>query len=296
MTLLNLLKPEYIFRPTQIARRLMHRFFTPPGSRRRVRLPWKLELEIESGETIADAVLHLGIFDLAVSEVLFRLTEPGDTTVDVGANIGLMTSLLGVRCGPRGRVLAFEPHPQIAQRLRENAEAWGPRSGVVEVHEIALTDAEGPVSLTLPAGFDRNRGLGKLSSGGSSDEEENIPVRGGTLDAFLGAYERVGVVKIDVEGHEEKLLHGSRATLSSQIVRDWIVEHHDSYPSAVSEIFRRSGYTIFEIRKRFFRPQLEDPRNAPPRSTWESTSFLATREPQRAKEKLSAFGWSCLWN
>ena len=58
-----------------------------------VHLPWGLQLRIDPRESIGSAVWRLGLYDLAVSETLWRLTSPGDLTVDVGANIGHMTSI-----------------------------------------------------------------------------------------------------------------------------------------------------------------------------------------------------------
>ena len=46
--------------------------------------------------------------------------EPGDTCVDVGANIGLITLLSAVSVGPNGLVVAFEQHPKIFAYLRGN--------------------------------------------------------------------------------------------------------------------------------------------------------------------------------
>ena len=60
--------------------------------------------------------------DLAVSEALWRLLDPGALALDVGANIGFMTNLMAWRSGPCGRVLAFEPHPEVFRSLAENVE------------------------------------------------------------------------------------------------------------------------------------------------------------------------------
>jgi hypothetical protein len=88
-------KPEYLFRPQQILTRLRYAF---KRSKRdeltRVRLPWGTELSIFSHSTIEKALLTCGVHELAVSEVLWRMADPGEACCDIGANIGYMTSLL----------------------------------------------------------------------------------------------------------------------------------------------------------------------------------------------------------
>ena len=107
----SLARPEYLFRPRQIWRRLRHPwgFHLPP--RAEVTLPWGWPLCIRTHETIGRLIWTFGVFDLPVTEVLWRLTGPGDIAVDAGANIGCMTCVLATRVGPTGRVLSFEPFP-----------------------------------------------------------------------------------------------------------------------------------------------------------------------------------------
>src|SRR4051794_35687867 len=126
--LARLNKPHFVFRPQQFPRRLSTR---DPGE---ARLPWGLRIGFDPGEMHGSAILRTGLLDLAVSEALFRLTEPGARTVDAGANIGHMTSILALRAGRSGSVVAFEPHPATARMLRRNIARWAQ-------HQIARVDA-----------------------------------------------------------------------------------------------------------------------------------------------------------
>ena len=54
-------------------------------------------------------------FDLISCEAIWRLLDEGELALDVGANIGYMTSLMAARLGKNGRVIAFEPHPVLFQ-------------------------------------------------------------------------------------------------------------------------------------------------------------------------------------
>src|ERR1700677_4742302 len=67
--------------------------------------------------------------------VLGEIVKPGMTAVDVGANLGLYSLLLAELVGPGGRVISFEPDPELFSLLRENCAANG---ASVEAHLVAL--------------------------------------------------------------------------------------------------------------------------------------------------------------
>src|SRR5687768_8794135 len=51
-------------------------------------------------------------YEPEVQRTLRRFVRPGDTVVDVGANMGIHTMLLADAVGPNGRVHAIEPNPR----------------------------------------------------------------------------------------------------------------------------------------------------------------------------------------
>jgi hypothetical protein len=99
---------------------------------------------------------------------------------------------------------------------------------------------------------------------------------------------------MDLEGHEEKVLHGARATLAPGTVRDWVFEHHGVCPSGVTAMLKENNYTVLQLRKGFFRPRLLHPSARVPPSRWEPPNYLATREPNRAARRFKTAGWHCL--
>ncbi len=44
--------------------------------------------------------------------MILRVLAPGDTILDVGANIGVFSVLASLSVGPSGRIVAFEPDPR----------------------------------------------------------------------------------------------------------------------------------------------------------------------------------------
>ena len=158
-----LTRPEYAFRPRQILTRLQRVFSARPASAE-VRLPWGDTVRVCPHETIGSDIWHLGVFDLPVAEVLWRLLDPGERALDIGANLGQMTSLLHRRAGPAGHVTAFEPHPELFSALEflRDAPVNQRRAAPLELVRAGLSEAAGSAWLDPGPQWDANRGLSRV--------------------------------------------------------------------------------------------------------------------------------------
>jgi len=137
-----------------------------------------------------------------------RLVAPGDVVLDIGANVGSYTYRFAKQVGPTGRVVCFEPQPELAAYLR--AACRGRRLAPVEIHNVGLSDHAGEGWLSVPV-EGRHR-VGGLASLEPRTDQDGFEVSLRRLDDFdLG--DRVSFVKCDVEGHELAVLRGGRATL-----------------------------------------------------------------------------------
>ncbi len=176
-------------------------------------------------------------------EWLASLLTPGDTAVDVGANIGLVSLVLSRLVGPTGHVLAIEPVPENVACLRENVRRHS--AGAVEVLDIAVGCAVGRTTLevgenTLIAREQRDRFRTRPATARS------IEVLVEPLDDILGHLEPT-VIKIDVEGGELQALRGARATLERSPGTRLVVEltpscHGDGSGRALVELLDRLGF------------------------------------------------------
>jgi len=130
-----------------------------------------------------------------VTETLWRLTELGDLAIDAGANIGYMASVLGVRVGPKGRVICFEPNPQVFESLRENVEKWKKdgRCGTFDLQQAALGKETGTARLHMNDWFLTNRGTSWISDhveDGKDLRVIEVPLR--NLDRIVDKAEPLG--------------------------------------------------------------------------------------------------------
>ena len=77
-------KPEYVFRPRQVRRRLQ---FGRGGlsAETVTRLAWGDEIEVDPRELIGSAICRMGVYDLVVVEAIWRLTDRDDVAHSISA-------------------------------------------------------------------------------------------------------------------------------------------------------------------------------------------------------------------
>ena len=135
-----------------------------------------------------------------------ELIEPAATVIDVGANIGLWSLVAARRAGC---VHAFEPAPSTFARLRRNLDLNGMPN--VVANRLAV-DREGGTTSFYEAIESNSGGAGYLRRPGAPVE---VTVERVTLDDYCRSrgIERVGVLKLDIEGAEWLALQGAEELL-----------------------------------------------------------------------------------
>jgi FkbM family methyltransferase len=275
-------RPEYVFRPQNLFRRIVLRPFYR-GKNAVVTLKNGCRIRVREGEFIGNQILNTRCHDPALSELLWRLIRKGDSCVDVGANIGVITLLMADRCGETGRCLAFEADPGIFERLRENIGMNG--FSRVTLIRAAVSDKIGTLSFQPPEEF--NCGLGRIAEerASGSFEVPSIP-----LDPHLASIDRVRVVKIDVEGHELQVLRGMQSALESKKIEHLVFEEHGGPGAESLKVLRRAGYAIFRLSR-----GLRGPRLLPVERTDAEDmepNFVAALDPAPLQLLLRRPGWN----
>ena len=175
---------------------------------------------------------------------LHKIIGANSITVDVGANCGLYTRELAKISN---RVHAFEPSHEMASLLRRTSA-----SNTV-VHEMACSDRAGHTALVIPDGdHGPVYGLASLERLGNVDAPEaschSRPVRTARLDSMVE--DDVAFVKVDVEGHELRVLYGASG-LIDRCQPIFLVEaedrHRDKATSSVFDFFKERAYHGFYL-------------------------------------------------
>jgi FkbM family methyltransferase len=249
-----------------------------------VRTPWGCAMRVARTETLGAGIARTGVHELAVSELIWRLTGGDDLAIDVGANVGYFTGLLARRTR---HVIALEPNPRLRRLIEGNVARWDVREKITLDYRAA-SNARGTATLHVPEDFERNFGTASLeaSDAAASDEVETV-----RLDEVI-AGRHVGLLKIDVEGHELAALEGASQSLADGLIRDVVFEDHRPLPSPVSRLLESAGFAIHGIEEGFTRPLLVPPDRE--LRGWDAPTYLATREPERTLALARPRGWHCL--
>jgi len=167
---------------------------------------YKLRLRL-SDDVDRDTYFLGRYYDLEIQLLLDALLEPGDTFLDIGANVGRTTLHAASRVGPTGRVISVEPQPECCLRIREAIEDNG--LTFIDVHNLAAGDDEETLRLKILGGGSIMAALAIdpiVDGPNVRDEVATKVIRCDRLvpEAISGKL----VVKIDIEGFELYCLRG----------------------------------------------------------------------------------------
>jgi FkbM family methyltransferase len=178
-----------------------------------------------------------------------RNLHAGQTAIDIGANIGLMTLLMANRVGPTGSVHAFEPGPVSFGLLQANVGFN--RLSQVRVHNAAVAETTGPISLNVCVSGESDNRLSGLRSGDAEPGPEfyTIESRAIRLDDLITG--PVDYIKMDVQGAEYLALLGMRETIARSPNLHMTVEFtpHATLipPSEYLKFIRSMGFDIYDL-------------------------------------------------
>ncbi|MBL4591834.1 MAG: FkbM family methyltransferase [Phycisphaerales bacterium] len=144
-------------------------------------------------------------------EIGFLLKQDlsGKLAVDIGANRGIYSYWMHKKVGDSGKVVSFEPQPEMVEALERLKGSFG--LGSMEIVHSGLSSKPGELRLVRKpdhwggASFERE----------PADDEESMIVPVTTLDQYSqDHFDRpVAFIKCDVEGHEPAVFRGSERVL-----------------------------------------------------------------------------------
>lgn len=173
---------------------------TDDGLRFRARLP----------DGVQTFVYLFGVWEPDLTAFLRRRLRPGDTFIDIGANVGYMSALASTLVGPRGAVVAIEPAP-IARAALQETFAMNDLANTRLV-TAAVSDREDELPLFVGPSF---LSLGRSTTvpraaHGHPLLREHDRVQAAPLGSLVTREELAAarLIKIDVEGAEDRVLAG----------------------------------------------------------------------------------------
>jgi FkbM family methyltransferase len=167
---------------------------------------------------------------------LALLLRPDDVFVDIGANVGLYSSVLARfrKLYPQAKFVAIEANPGTAARLRQSVAH-------TEVSVLNIGASDRATELGFQTGV--TSGVFKVATSGSGNGLTNVQCdRLDALDLPAGDL----VLKIDVEDHEWPVIEGASGLFVENRIK---VVYLDGYGSAEIPVRLRSyGFVLFDGR------------------------------------------------
>ena len=221
-------------------------------------------------------------------KIIDHIVKPGDSVVDIGANIGLYTKFLSHMIAvsdnsqdgsqkneqpeiiTEGKVFSIEPFPQTFELLSYNTEELGLSN--VELMNLAVSSHNGAVTMVLPSSLIGRETHYRASvvnedSDTGSDAEDTGPaekfadVQAATMDSlFANKAQDISFVKCDVEGHEPAVIAGAKQFLKKTDCA-WLIEvsgNPDDEASQAFKLFKTMygyGYTVWWFDGRELHPR-----------------------------------------
>lgn len=152
---------------------------------------------------VGQAIATYGEYCEHEVELFSRIVKPGDTVVEVGANIGAHTVPLAQLVGAHGRVYAFEPQHIVFQNLCANIAL----NSLLNVCTYSQAAGAASGQATLPA-VDYTK-LGNFGGIELQNLGQGTTVPVARLDDVLTDLSNIRLFKLDVEGWEQSVLEGA---------------------------------------------------------------------------------------
>ena len=200
-----------------------------------------------------------GMIEPNLTKYILKTIKPGMNVIDVGANIGYYSILLGHLVGDSGKVHSFEANPEIFSILNDN----------VKVNYLNRR-----ISTNLNAVYSKNEKLTfyveEQFNGNSSiiePEEEyfkqfgtnnikKIEAQGISLDEYFKESQEIfDLIKIDVEGGEFEVFKGMKKLLESKRVKEVVFEWNQvraetkEFRKLLKHLEKDQGYSFYLLDK-----------------------------------------------
>lgn len=195
------------------------------------------------------AMEERALYEESTSRFFTEVIQPGDTVIDVGANVGWFTLLSAVATGPTGRVLSFEAAPANVRKLRANIELNGYKN--VEVIPQPVSDVIKDTTFYINPEGSGGCALWDMCSE-KEVKGEPLAIKTVTLDSLN--LSKVKLIKVDTEGHDQRVLVGATKLLTTVRPEFVIAEMHEpglnyfgDTQTSIRDFMRNFGYSTFML-------------------------------------------------
>ncbi|OYU77125.1 MAG: hypothetical protein CFE32_07140 [Alphaproteobacteria bacterium PA3] len=179
------------------------------------------------------------------------LVKEGMCAIDVGAHVGIHSVIMGFHVGDSGRLICFEPDPDLAAALSQTMLMNG-FAHKAQVINAALADASARLAFFRTPHSPEST----LFPAKSMTERDTIEVNVTSLDIALAKGTKVDFLKIDAEGAEARIYRGMQRVLRENkeitMIIEFAPEHFERAgedPKAYLEMVTNDGFSLSSVEE-----------------------------------------------
>lgn len=175
-----------------------------------------------------------GKYEFGMTKLIKRIVKKGWVICEVGAYIGDHTPLFSNLTGAYGKVISIEPQLLHFDLLLKNI-ALNKLTNVTPI-KAAISSKNGTSTMYVPSNHSVDGRIYKVKDGVRNKQKTSTT----TIDDLLNQYKSVNLIKMDIQGWEEKALRGARKTIQkkSKLIFNFGV---------LAKRFKRSWNQSFEL-------------------------------------------------
>lgn len=202
---------------------------------------------------ISSELLIYGIHEPLTTYLIQQEVKQGMVCLDVGSNIGYYAMIESKLVGNTGKVIAVEPSPISFPLLKSNLNSQNNQN--FEVHNFAIGMENGKQEFIVSTKSNLSKIKTKYDKVHSNDKIIQVQVK--TLDSFADKEKRIDCIRMDVEGHELKVILGSKKILR-KFKPTLMIEVHKMYlgVNGTRRFFDELSNLGYEIK--YFIPRIYD--------------------------------------
>ena len=171
------------------------------------------------------------------TDFLAQLARPGDTVLDVGANVGVHTILFSRLVGDEGRVVSWEPQPVIFSILAMNVMLNSRLNVDLRREAVGANVGEVVVPQT------DYRAAGNFGGVAMQKNGDGAPTPLTRIDAL--ALDSCALIKIDIEGMELDAIRGAAATIETHRPALYLENNREEYSAGLLRALFEKNYRVF---------------------------------------------------
>jgi len=172
------------------------------------------------------------------------LIKKSSAFIDIGSNKGLFL-FSALRFLDPSQIFGFEPNPLLFKKIKNVFKK-------ISIFNCALSDKNGEAVLTIPFTKDQpDDSLGNIDNSEISENAFNFKVNLRTLDDCEKnlSGKTIGLIKIDVEGHELDVIKGAEKMIQ-KYQPNLIVEieqrhHKENVKKIIEDLMQKFSYRVY---------------------------------------------------